>query len=140
MCVAGMVHDSLLFNLNVTNLQKQVHIFKSFRIEVTEKKKHKHNHLFLSLCEGIILSASQLIHITNFVSKQFWGANLLLCACRHVTRKHHVCGGNTKGAWTCIHLGECLRCAMTNKHRDSLVSPLVSPHDNNFKFTETAET
>lgn len=32
------------------------------------------------------------------------------------------------------------RCAMTNKHGDSLVPPLISPHDNNFKFTEIAET
>lgn len=69
----------------------------------------------------------------------FW-ANSLPYAYRHVTRKHHVCGGNTEGAWTCIHQGEWLRCAMTNKQRDSPVPPLISPHDNNFKFTEIAET
>lgn len=83
----------------------------SFRIEVTEKKTinmpHKHNHLFLSHCEAIHLRASILINITNCVLKQndFW-ANSLPYAYRHVTRKHHVCGGNTEGDWTCIHLGE----------------------------------
>lgn len=102
---------------------------------------HKHNHLFLSHCEAIHLRASILINITNCVLKQndFW-ANSLPYAYRHVTRKHHVCGGNTEGDWTCIHQGEWLRCAMTNKHRDSPVPPLISPHDNNFKFTEIAET